>query len=202
LHVPLGAQHPFRRLADFRGATLRVPSNSQLTTAILEALGGKAAAIASGPPLFEALRTGTVDGAATSISFVLLNGYYDAAKYLTLNLVFFPRVDSIAINEEAFEALAPTERSILQKAATETTRESFVGLRTRDQLQLRLLCRVGVKAVTSTAAQLAALRRAEQPVYKALNSHPATRASIAKIQALKRKTKPTPPLTIPAGCAY
>jgi len=201
LHVPLGAQRPMRQLADFTNATLRVPSNSRLTMAILEALGGRAVAIASGPPLFEALKAGLVDGAVTSIPFVLLNGYYDAARYLTVNLVLFPRVDSIAINEQAFAALTTTERSILVNAAGETTRESFVGLRTRDQLQLRLLCRSEMKAVTSTPTQLAALRQAEQPVYAMLNSSRATRVLIAKIAALKKKTKPTRPLTIPPGCA-
>lgn len=201
LHVPLGARRPFVDLPDFRGATLRVPSNSRLTAAILEALGGKAVSITSGPDLFAALRSGTVDGAVSALWPIWSNGYYGAAKYVTINLVFFPVVASVGINEQAFEALTPAERTILTKAAAETTRATFVGIRARDQLQLRLLCRTGLKVATATSAQLAALRRAVQSVYASLNTDRATATRIAKIQALKKKTKPTRPLRIPEGCA-
>jgi TRAP-type C4-dicarboxylate transport system substrate-binding protein len=201
LHVPLGARRPLVGPADFRGASVRVPSNSPLTSAILAALGGKAVAIASGPDEFAALQSGAIDGALTSLTFVLSNGYYGAANYLTANLVFFPYVGSFGINEQAFEALTPAERSILTKAAAETTRESFVGLRARDEQLLRLLCRTGLKIATSTSAQLAALRRAEQPVYASLDTNRATAARITKIQALKKKTKSTAPLRTPTGCA-
>jgi TRAP-type C4-dicarboxylate transport system substrate-binding protein len=201
LHVPLGVRRPLVAPADFRGATLRVPSNSALTRAILEALGGQAVAIPSGPDLYAALQSGTVDGAVSSLPYVLSNGYYGAAKYLTTNLVFFPYVGTVGINEHAFEALTPVERSILTKAAVQMTRESFVGIRARDQELLRILCRTGLKIATSSKTQLAALRRAEQPVYARLAANRATARSIAQIQALKKKTKPGPALRIPAGCA-
>jgi TRAP-type transport system periplasmic protein len=201
LHVALGGRRPFVGPANFQGAILRVPSNSQLTSAILEALGAKAASIASGPPEFDALKSGAIDGALSSLAYVLSNGYYGAAKYLTTNLAFFPYTGSIGINEQAFDALTPAERSILTKAAAEMTRRSFVGIRARDQQLLRLLCRTGMRVATSTSAQLAALRRAEQSVYASLNSNHATAARIAKIQALKKRTKATPPLRIPKGCA-
>ena len=137
----------------------------------------------------------------TALGPVLLNGYYGAATYLTTNLVFFPLVGSVGINEQAFEALTPAERSILTRAAAEMTRGSFVGIRAHDRQQLRLLCAVGLKVATSTRAQLAALRRAEQPVSANLETNRPTAALIAKIQALKKKTKATAPLRIPAGCA-
>jgi TRAP-type C4-dicarboxylate transport system substrate-binding protein len=201
LHVPLGAQRPFRALPDFRGATLRVPSNSPLTTAILAALGGKSAAIASGSDLYNALKTGTVDGAVSSLPYVFSNGYYTAAKYLTPNLVFFPYVGSVGINETAFEALTAPQRSILIKAAAAMTRKSLIGLRTRDQHLLNILCGAGLRIATATTAHLAALRRAEQNVYESLEVNPRTANRITLIQALKSKTKPPPALRVPAGCA-
>jgi TRAP-type C4-dicarboxylate transport system substrate-binding protein len=145
LHVPLGAQRRFVGVSDFRNATLRFPSNSSLTTAIVEALGGKAASIASGAPLFAALKSGQINGAVTAIHVVLFNGYYGAAAYLTTNLDFFPVVGSVGINEQAFEALSLQERAILTKAATEMTRKSFAGILARDQQQLGILCRTGLK---------------------------------------------------------
>jgi C4-dicarboxylate-binding protein DctP len=201
LHVPLGARHPFVGLTDFRGATLRVPSNSALTTAMLGALAANAASVASGHDEFVALKSGTIDGAVTAVWPVLLNGYYGAAKYLTTNLVFFPLVRSVGINEQAFGALTRAQRSILTKAAAEMTRGSFVGRRAHDLQLLRILCADGLKVATSTRAELAALRRAEQPVYRALETNRATAARIAKIQVLKKKTKPTRPLATPKGCA-
>ena len=201
LHVALGARRPFVGLADFAGASLRVPSNSALTAAMLDALGAKAVSLASGPEVIAALKSGTIDGAVTATWFVLLNGYYAAAKYLTTNLVFFPLVRSVGINEQAFRALTPAQRSILTKAGAEMTQASFVGLRARDLQLLRILCADGVKVATSTPAQLTALRRAEQPVYASLDTNRVTASRIAKIEALKKKTKPTRPPAIPAGCA-
>jgi TRAP-type transport system periplasmic protein len=201
LHVPLGAQRPFRALADFRGATLRVPSNSPRTQAILAALGGKAASIASGSDLYTALKTGGVDGAVSSLPYVFSNGYYTAAKYLTTNLVFFPYVGSVGINETAFEALTPAQRSSLTKAAADMTHKSFVGLRARDQQLLDILCHAGLRVATSTATQLTALRRAEQTVYASLKANALTAKRITMIQALKKKTKPTPALHTPTGCS-
>jgi len=201
LHVPLGARRPFVSPSDFAGATLRIPSNSRLTASILAALGATSASIASGADLIGALTSGTVDGAVTSPGYVLQNGYYGAAKYLTANLVFFPYVGSIGINEKAFEALSSSQRSVLTEAAAEMTRNSFAGIRARDQLQLRLLCTAGMKVATSSATQLATLRRAERSIYASLESNHATALRIARIQALKQKIKPTPPLEIPLGCA-
>jgi C4-dicarboxylate-binding protein DctP len=201
LHIPLGARRPLVRVQDFRGATIRVPSNSRLTSAILEALGGKAVSITSGPDLLAALSSGTVDGAISALYPILLNGYARGARYLTMNLTFFPVVASIGINERAFEALPPSERAVLTKAAAETMRASFKGIRARDQEQLRLVCASGIRAATSSEAQRTALRRAVQPVYALLSSDRATAARIAKIQALKKKVKPPRPLSIPKGCA-
>ncbi len=199
--MALGARRAFVDPAAFHGAVLRVPSNSALTSAILAALGTRAASIASGPDLISALKSGTVDGAVTSPLWILRNGYYGAAKYLTTNLIFFPLVGSVAINEHAFETLTPTERSILRKAAAEMTRTSFVGIRARDQLQLRLACLSGLKVATARTSQLSALRRAEQRVYTDLEADRATAARIATIQALKKETKPTSPVRTPTGCA-
>jgi len=201
LHVPLGVQRPFRALTDFQGARVRVPSNSTLTESILGALGAESEAIASGPDLYSALKTGTVDGAVSSLPYVFTNGYYTAAKYLTTNLVFFPYVGSVGVNEAAFEALTSAQRSAFTKAAAEMTRQSFIGLRGRDEQLLGILCHAGLKIAQSTAAELSAIRRAEQSVYATLKSYPATARQITKIQILKKKTKPTGGLRIPAGCS-
>ena len=108
--------------------------------------------ITSGPDLFAALKSGAVDGAVSSLPFILSNGYYGAAKYVTANLVFFPYVGSFGINEDAFEALTPAQCAILAKAATDATRRSFSGVRDRDERLLQLLCRTGLKVATSTSA--------------------------------------------------
>ena len=201
LRRPLGARKSFVAPADFRGAKLRTAGGSRVSSAMLEALGATASPVASGAALLAELRDGTVDGAETAVGYILLNGYYQVAKYVTANLVFFPRVDAISINERAFQALTPQQRAILEKAATETARGSFKGLVERDQEQLRLLCLGGLRVATSTKAELAALLRAEQPVYTMLKRHRPTANRIAQIQKLKKATKPAAPLRIPAGCA-
>jgi TRAP-type C4-dicarboxylate transport system substrate-binding protein len=201
LRVPLGARRPFVAPADFRGATLRVPSASRVSTAVLEALGARAASIASGLELWTALRDGGVDGAESSLYYILGNGYYQVAKYVTTNLVFFPSVESFAINERVFRALTPQQRSILTRAGKATTASSFRGIQARDREQLHLLCTAGLKVAASTPSQLAALRKSEQPVYKLLERDRVTARRIAQIHALKKRTKPMPAVRTPAGCA-
>ena len=197
----LGARKPFVAPADFRGAKLRVPAGSRVSSTMLEALGATPVQIASGVGLEDALKDGTVDGAETSFGYILLNGYYAVATHVTANLVFYPRVDAISINERAFQALAPHDRTILEKAAAQVTKRSFVGLAARDREQLRLLCAAGLKAAGSTSPQLSALRRTVQPVYETLKEDRATARRIAQIQKLKKGTRAAAPLQVPAGCA-
>jgi len=180
---------------------LRFPSNSSLTSAIMTALGGSSVAVASGADLVTALQAGSVDGAVTSPGIVLTNGYNSVAKLLTIDLVFFPRVDSVAINERAFEGLRPADRRILMQAAVEMTKRAVKGLRARDELQLSVLCRTGLKVYTSTSAQRAAMRRTVQPVYSELEHDPTLARPIRQIEALKKRVNPPAPLQIPAGCA-
>jgi len=201
LHVPLGARRPYSSPSDFRGATFRVPSNSTLTEQILQALGGQAVGIASGSDLFAALQSGGVDGAITSPLYVLRNGYYGAAKYLTTNLVFFPYVGTIGLNERVFESLPPDQQSVLTRSGAEMTQQSFVGLRARDQQELQFLCKTGVRLASSTAMQLAGLQRAVRSVYSSLEARRPTAEEIAGITSLKAKLRPAPPLRIPTGCA-
>jgi len=197
----LGARRPFVAPADFRGAKLSVTFLSNVSSATLEALGATLVMIAPGLEVAAALMDGTVDGAETSLGTMVGNGYYSVAKHVTPNLVFFPRVAAISVNERAFQALTAEQRSILQQAAGETTTTSFTGLAARDQEQLRVLCLAGMKASSSTTAQLTALLRAVKPVYTMLRRNRATANRIAQIQALKKAARPAPPLRIPAGCA-
>ena len=201
LRLILGARKPFLAPADFRGAKIRVPAGSAVTSSILEALGAVPMEIASSADLSSALQDGTLDGAETSLGYILLNGYQRVASHVTTNLVLFPRVDSIAVNEASFRRLTSKQRSILARAAVETTTRSFAGLQARDQLQLRLLCGVGLKAASSSPADLAAVRSALLPVYATLQEHRPTAARIAQIRKLKKTTRPGAALRIPAGCA-
>jgi TRAP-type C4-dicarboxylate transport system substrate-binding protein len=200
LHVPLGVRRAFVTRADFQGARLRFPSNSSLTSAIMTALGGSSVAVASGADLVTALQAGSVDGAVTSPGIVLTNGYNSVAKLLTIDLVFFPRVDSVAINERAFEGLRPADRRILMQAAVEMRSERWKAC-ARDELQLSVLCRTGLKVYTSTSAQRAAMRRTVRPVYPELEHDLTLARPIRQIEALKKRVNPPAPLQIPAGCA-
>src|SRR5262249_52356446 len=69
--------------------------------------------------------------------------------------------------------------------------------RVNDRVAAGDLCRAGrLRFVTATGEDLAALRNAVQPVYDDLERDPATRAAIAAIEQIKRRS-PSPPDILP-----
>lgn len=197
----LGVVHPFASPAEFSGSQIRVPAGSRATSMTLEALGATAREVASGSDLSAAMKDGSVDGAETSFGYILRNSYQLLAPYLAVNVVLFPRVDAISINEVVFKRLSTNQRAILTKAAAATTRKAFTGLAARDQEQLRLLCLSGLRTSLATAAQLSALRGAVEPVYAELRKHRATASYISQIRKMRKSLASAPSTRPPDNCS-
>jgi hypothetical protein len=200
LRRPLGARKPFVAPADFRGAKLRVPAGSRVSSSMLEALGATPVQIASGVGLEDALKGGTVDGAESSFGYILLNAYYKVATAVTANLVL-----SAGRRDQH-------QRAGLPGTLAARSHDSRRGRVPDDEALVR-----GSRCPRPGAAAPPVCRGAEGCE---LDEHRAVRASpgsparlrdveggsrhgtpLAQIQKLKKGTRPAAPLQVPAGCA-
>jgi TRAP-type C4-dicarboxylate transport system substrate-binding protein len=199
LRRPLGARKPFTSIADFQGATVNVIT-SRVSEDILRALGGAPVDVGGGEVLGNALRSGKVDAAETAIDVVFRNGYAEVAKYMSSNVVLFPKFASIDANAAMLAALPAAQRDALARAAAATGPRSTERLRAHEAGDAAALCKQGIRFATATQAELDALVAAEQPVYEALSTDPVSEDVIDGVRALKQKGGLGSGLTIPAGC--
>jgi hypothetical protein len=70
--------------------------------------------------------------------------------------------------------------------------------RNEDVAATRALCRLPLHIVSTRAGQLAALRRAVEPVYRQLRGRATTRRMLNRIQVLKRTTQRETPVECPS----
>jgi TRAP-type C4-dicarboxylate transport system substrate-binding protein len=200
LRRPLAAKKALASLDDFRGVRINVIA-SELSDATMRALGARPMSVGAGRLLGDALAFGRLDAAETAIEGVYGNRYAAVAKYMTANVVFFPKVIAIDANAAAFEELTPAQRTALREAAEATAARSTAAAAAREQSDAAALCRAGLRFSRATSAQLARLVAAVDPVYDALTRDRLTARLVGEIQALKRQTAPGPRLALPAGCS-
>jgi TRAP-type C4-dicarboxylate transport system substrate-binding protein len=200
LRRPLGAKKALASLDDFRGARINVIA-SELSNATMRALGARPMSVGGGRLLRDALAAGRVDAAETAIEAVYSNTYAGVAKYMTRNVVFYPKVIAIDANQAAFDGLTPGQRTVLGEAAQATAARSTAAAAARERADAAALCRAGVKFARATPAELAALVHAVDPVYEALARDRLTARLVAGIQALKQRIAPGAGVALPASCS-
>jgi len=102
---------------------------------------------------------------------------------LTGNVIFWPWPGVIFINRHTLESLTAGQRNELSRAAIQTRHgKVYLG---NDTAFVRDLCRRN-KVISASPADLAGLRAAVQPVYRALEANPSTKALIAQITSLRQ----------------
>jgi TRAP-type C4-dicarboxylate transport system substrate-binding protein len=184
LRKPLGIA-PLVRPADFKGRTI-AGQRSQITTQTLRALGARAAAIPAGAGI-EAY-----DGVEQQVSGLAGNEYDNVAGFLTANVNLWPRPIVLFANPRALAALTEKQRNALKGAAQAAFAATLAVQRDADQEGLGSICRRGATVLTARGSDLAALRRAVQPVYDRLERDPQTKAAIAQISALRTQVASPP----------
>jgi TRAP-type C4-dicarboxylate transport system substrate-binding protein len=199
LRRPLGARKAFTSVAAFQGAKVNVIT-SRISEDVVRALGATPVDVGGGELLGAALRSGKVDAAETAIDVVFRNGYAEVAKYMSSNVVLFPKFASIDANAAMLAALPAAERDALAGAAAATGSYSTARLKAFEAADAAALCRQGIHFATATQAELDALVAAERLVYDALSIDPVSASVIAGIRALKQQGELGSGLKIPAGC--
>ena len=118
---------------------------------------------------------------------------------MTSNVTLWPQMDVLLANPARLEALTGEQRGWLKEAARDAATRSAV-LAATDARALTDSCMAGARFAEASDADLAALRRAFQPVYAGLRRQSATREFLARIEALKQSTPAEAGLTIPTEC--
>jgi TRAP-type C4-dicarboxylate transport system substrate-binding protein len=184
LRHPVGFGRALRSTADFAGVGIRAP-RSNTTYALLRALGAQPADLTF-EQAASAIHAGKVRGAESSFLHL---GSLPAPGIVTANVVFFPKVNTLVANAERFDELTAEQQEILRDAAEQTLRY-VVDTRTHEVDAARQACRSGAELVIASAADVAALRRAAEPVYADLERDPTTKELIAAIRGLTRARAP------------
>src|SRR5262249_33523177 len=153
-----GIDHPLLGPSDYAGLKIGV-QQSRVAEATMRALGARPVAFGS-----EGSIAG-LDGIEQQISEIQENEYDRTGKYLTANVGLWPRPLGLFASRKAWAALTPAERRVLQQAVTGVQTYETQGIRYVARVEAAILCRRGVRFLTASPADLAALRRAVQPVY-------------------------------------
>jgi tripartite ATP-independent transporter DctP family solute receptor len=165
--------------ADVQGMKVRVMNNDLFTGMIAE-LGGNPSPMAFAE-VYQALKTGVVDGAENNWPSYESTGHFEVAGYYSLSQhLIIP--ECVCVNTDAFNALSPE----MQAAVTEAAQESSMLQRQlwseREAASRKAVEAAGV--VVNDVSDKAPFQAAMAPVYEAyFESNPALRPLVEKIQA-------------------
>ena len=181
LRRPLGARGPLLAPSDYKGLRIGL-QQSRLASATLRALGATPVPIAAGDP------AETLDGVESHVT-AIENTHQDRhARYLTTNIVLWPRPLVIFASRQTLARLTPAQREILRRAVAADLSRETKHLASFERLATATECSQGrMRFVAASPADMAAMRRAAQPVYDGLERDPQTRRFVAEIERMRRQ---------------
>jgi TRAP-type C4-dicarboxylate transport system substrate-binding protein len=190
LRRPLGFTGPLVAPSKYRGASIGFRA-SEVSDETLRALGATPVVL---PRDNDASGLDGVVGHVTN----MIDAFKVRGATLTGNVVIEPRPNVIFMNQRAFGALSAAQQRVLIRAASQARAEG--GVYEPDGTSVQQMCRGGITIVTASRVDLAGLAAAVQPVYRKLESNPATKAFIAQITAMRQAVGGAPDaVSCPAG---
>jgi TRAP-type transport system periplasmic protein len=180
MRKPVGLTRTLIAPSDYRGARIAI-SASPVSARALAALG--ASPVASP---FGGASVAQYDGIEQQIESVAGNQYDATGSTVTANVNLWARPIALFANTKMFDALPAGTRALLQKAAVSALPAAIKTQAAAETDGLGNLCRRGrIHFVDATAAQVAQLRSAFDPVYAWLRGYPATATAIDRINAMR-----------------
>jgi TRAP-type C4-dicarboxylate transport system substrate-binding protein len=186
LRWPLGMTHPFLGPEDYRGATVAIRLGNVARDTFRE-LGGTARGYVPGD-------LSGFDAAESDPKAVDYNGFEGV---FTTNVVLWPRPWTIVMNRGAFDALTTEQQELLRRAGRGAIAPELDQIMQDAAASLAQACRRSlVSLAVASNADLAAFRRAVQPVYRRLERDARTRRFLGQVRALRgggaTETLPSP----------
>jgi TRAP-type C4-dicarboxylate transport system substrate-binding protein len=196
LRRPWALKEPLVDLQSWRGVTFR-SFNSPVQDDVIRALGAKPVAASWRFP--ELVRAGSLAGVEFDVAGYARNGYGSLLPNAVGNEVLWPRMLVLTLSQKRFDSLTSEQQAWVRDSAVEAVQAS-VNLSYDDDGIAAGLCSRGVRFVNATPAQLAALRRAVQPVIDNLSRDPATGPSLSEVQKVAARFPSVDALKVPASC--
>ncbi len=182
LRKPLGLSRPLVRVSDYRGARIGV-REGEVAKATFSALGATPVGYVAGRPL------SGLDGVELGLGTIKGNEYDQQAKAVTANVTLWPKPVTVVMNRKVFESLTASQQAALQQASVSVIARQLAFRQGEEGRDREVLCQRGLRFVRASNQELAALRRAVQPVYDTLERNTETRSLLQQIQAMKQETR-------------
>ncbi|GGN51120.1 hypothetical protein GCM10011579_006570 [Streptomyces albiflavescens] len=194
MRKPVGITRFLRGPEDYRGAKIGA-ATSAVAARTLRTLGARPV-----PRAFYGASIAGLDGVEHQVLNVALDQYDVAAESITANVNLWPRPAVVVGNPKHLRALSGDQRGDLRRAAHTAVESMTTEMRQAEADEgTEALCRRGrVRFENTTAAQLARLRKAVDPVYAWLRQDARTRGYLDRIRALRHGTKAARDAEIPS----
>jgi C4-dicarboxylate-binding protein DctP len=164
----MSANKPLRMPADYKGLKFRIQS-SKVLEAQFRALGAIPQVMAFSE-VYQALQTGVVDGQENTPSNMYTQKFHEVQKYTTLtNHGYIGYV--VVVNKKFWDDLPADVRGQLDKAMKESTAYANKISESENADALAEIKKSGkTELITPTAAEMAAMQKAMEPLYKDMAS--------------------------------
>ena len=118
---------------------------------------------------------------------------------MTANVTFWPKAVTVVMNQKVFDSLTPRQQDALRQAGVSVIARQLQLMHDLNNREAaHLLCQRGLRFRHASNQDLAALRRAVQPVYDRIERNAQTRSLLQQIQAMKHETPVTATPDAPA----
>lgn len=174
-------KHPIRTPSDVKGLKIRVMGND-LYVHMVDAMGGNATPMPFGE-VYQALKTGVIDGAENNYLSYKETNHYEVAKYYsTTDHLIIP--ECLCIARKSWDALSQDEQEIVRKDAIAAAKKQRA-LWAKDSEKAKMEVEKG-GAKINVIKDLTPFQNAMKPLYaKFEQEHPDMKALIEKIRATK-----------------
>jgi len=188
LRHPAGLGAPLLSLADFKGATIRLPLDG-VESSVISSFGGTAAVL-NGDPFQAAITGHLLKGAETS--YARSFDQYPGGTTITANVSLYARMPVLSISTAAYARLSSAQQQALAAAAASTL-SHLVDTNLTEAAAGAAFCAKGGTIVAASSTDVAAFIQAAAPVTTTLEKDPLTKQIIGQISDLKAKSAaPTP----------
>ena len=185
---PLAAQ-------DWRGMRFR-SFDSPVQTATLEALG--ATPVQAGADWLELAQAGELDGVELDVAQYFANGFGRQAGKVVSNVVLWPKMPVLVLNQERWDGLTDDQRGWVQEAADRAVQASVDAAYPEDEIASQL-CARGTRFRAADPGELLAMRAAVQPVVDGLAADPAEAPLLREVQEVAER-HPADVITVDESC--
>ena len=156
-------RRPIRRLDDLRYLKIRIPS-IELYTRIFRLFGADPSPMNFGE-LIAALKAGTMDGQENPLAIIHAARLYEVQAHVTIwNYSYDPII--LCFNHDVWRSFRRRDQVLLRQAAVEAFAYERELAEANDRALPAALKEKGMQVTTLSAEEIAAFRRAAEPIYK------------------------------------